>query len=582
MKILNTTFILALGFLTSTSAQALDIKFKSSVSDQEVSKACRQATGYLHVKPSASICQNFNVSNIVRELESQSYTLLGSANNNLLLHDYKLAVDGGASKYKLEAMRTKLPKNYPSGAWLSPPQGRYLDIANINGISIQYDLVRIDFRSNDTAKTYDYYSTGIFSAREHTSNYHHEGLIADYHFRYTVKSNGRTLYDGFILETDNLTSSFRCVDGVGSRDYRACREGVGQALRLDVVSDEFSANYLTAKVLTGKKSVFSDMTAYYKKNKLAKSDIQAQPFNSLTSAQRTDMARYAGSFQVIEGGRATFQFKQLPIYTAAQQNGGASTSGGGIANTAKYLADQQYCAQYAKSTVQEDRSFRSGLGYVAGIAGFGEVASTINTASHITNISEGLSGRELKEANECMQSRGHSSIAAATAKDAAYSSASTYVPYTSGAAAPQPQAYAPSSSYQGSASTYGNSPQTVSPSVPSYQGSASSYASAPQASEQQAALSGSASRYEANVSTTPAVTPLGDKVGSIMLVDTDFGFVTAQASGLQIGDIVQTQTSSGQLINFTVAKQSSNGNYSLTPNDGASLNGVQAGNPIAK
>ena len=75
---------------------------------------------------------------------------------------------------------------------------------------------------------------------------------------------------------------------------------------------------------------------------------------------------------------------------------------------------------------------------------------------------------------------------------------------------------------------------------------------------------------------------LENAIGRIQLVNTDFGFITAQGEGLEIGDIVRTQSPDGFLVKLTVVKKSSNGSYSLTPMDGASISALQPGSPITR
>lgn len=100
-------------------------------------------------------------------------------------------------------------------------------------------------------------------------------------------------------------------------------------------------------------------------------------------------------------------------------------------------------------------------------------------------------------------------------------------------------------------------------------------------------------QLEALGSTSPVTPPrisnssgtlpqLPNAIGEILTVDTDFGFVTARASGLQIGDTIRSQSSSGQVVLLTVAKKSDNGTYSLIPENGQTINSLKPGYRIAK
>ena len=126
----------------------------------------------------------------------------------------------------------------------------------------RYELVRVDFAPQSKLDTYTFYSPGIFQAREHTASYRIENLGADFHFRYTVKQNGVTLYDGFIVHSDTLSLSFVCVDPPGSIGRRGCDEGVGGQIKINQVNNNFDVGYLAAGLLTRDGVVFADMTAY--------------------------------------------------------------------------------------------------------------------------------------------------------------------------------------------------------------------------------------------------------------------------------------------------------------------------------
>jgi len=611
-------FIAASGF--AATANAFDVKFENSVSDQEALQACRQASSRMKLQPTRDVCVDITPSKIISELESVSYDLLGAANDNLKFHDYVFAREGGASRFTLSAMRERLPQNFPDGSWIAPPNERYVDLASLYNLAIRYELIRIDYGPHDSRNTYTFYSTGIFQAREQTANYRVENLGANFHFRYTVQVNGAILYDGFIVHSDTFTSSIVCMDPHGSVGHRGCEQGVGGQLKVNQVSDNFNAGFLAAGLLTRNESVFSDMTAYTSGDSRISetawsSKLAAGPANT---AQRPDLAQYATSFQLIEGGRATFQFKQLPLYISAVQRGVANTAGVGNQNTAKFLADQQQCTQVARSELQSNRTSRGALGFLAGAAGFGEAASIINRVDSVLTTVENLNGEALELANSCMRARGHSSIHSAVAADAAQAAvgSSAYVPYTSSNAGASANYAAPALSpplQQGTAplsperqastvaQTYPDPAATASvlssPPRPAPSGSALSYANtpAPVGSVAPAAnaagisvvplSSGSAALVTSGTS-IPAGNPLqklGEPIGTIDLVDMDFGFATMISSeALVLGDRLVAALPDGTRATFKVSKDNGALNYSLIVDQKYALRVLQPGFPVSR
>ena len=713
-------FGLASAFVYSVnSANAFEFSVKSSVPDQDVSQACVKALSAVNAPKMRSYCQTLSMQQKLSEVENAGYEMMSDANALMPLASYFLTHKRtySSSARSPEAVRAKAEwssngLSQREGHWLGAPKGQYIDLSNLSRLSIQAELVRTDFVLEKTIGNDSYVNTQFsFTLGDKPYTYEAWNFGADFHYRYTVKWDSRTLYDGFIVDYSKFGTGRVCP----RENKQAYEDCIGYSY-LPAVGSNFLKPTLSIKdsvaiLLASEQSPLSQMHSFYGSTLLTPKASALFPngHRNMQTAERPDLASYAGSFQLIEGGRAKFQYRQLPLYTAAQQNAAPIAAGGGITNTAKYLADQQYCAQYAKSTVQEDQSFRSGLGFVAGMAGFGEAASAINTASAITNISEGLSGRELDEANACMRERGHTSIDDAAALDGAAAGAtSTYVPYTGGGgSSPQIQRAPAHSPAQGSASAYANpapttyqpqrqaqpQPQSEPRSYAGLSGSAQNYSQTPQTNPSENTSENTAAdllnyvppqmpegarrsgfcvitldltpqgapinlltkycsdeefeqpsldavsqgqyqseaqapgKYRKNIETnvrynlydddgvtlipprfgsfslppslaassapaaasppqerrpaTPA-TPLSNKIGRIVFVDTDFGFVTAQASGLQIGDKVKTQTPEGVRANFTVAKQSADGNYSLVPDDGVNLNDIQPGYPLAK
>lgn len=484
--------------LIAQPANAFDFSVTSSVADQDVSQACLQAIRGFNAPKMRAYCQSMSIKSLLSDAENSGYDMMGEANKLMPLSSYYLSHkkqywsgDKSPDAIRANAEWKSNGLTAQRGYWLAAPTGQYLDLNNLTRLSIRAELVRIDFGSSSyTGSGTDYDTTlGMFS-NDKDYTYQDWRFGADFHYRYTVKWDARPIYDGFIINHQLFGEGRICPTG-SERVLEDCKDRSGpNNTGEDFLRPSIHHKRIAAELLSSEISPLSDITSY-DGSELFKSSIGGRYQNKTNNktAQNPNLSTYAGSFQIIEGGRAKFGYRQLSLFTAAQQNAPSVSSGGGIANTAKFLADQQYCAQFAKSLVQEDKSFRSGLGFVAGMAGFGEAANAINTAGAITNISEGLSGRELDEANSCMQERGHTSIDDAAAMDgAAAGTVATYVPYTSGTAVPHsgaPLATIPSSpALDSSANAYTNPKRNNSLPTSSYQDVETTSLSAPHVLQQ--------------------------------------------------------------------------------------------------